>query len=112
MTDQTPPPAPGSPRRGYPGRPALDHAESRLRAALTQLARDPDTHDQAGTLAAAAATALTEITEAAYKVVEESPRYRARMKRQQRRTAGLFERRGRPVPPSLLDTPERGRDSS
>ncbi|MFE8011477.1 hypothetical protein ACFU3O_01915 [Streptomyces antibioticus] len=99
-------------RRGYPNRAALDHAESRLRAQLARLARDPDTIEQAGQLAQAAADALFTIWEAANKVEENSPRHRARMKRQQQRLTRAFERRGVPVPPPLLNAPENSRDGA
>lgn len=109
MTDQTPPPTPASLHRGYPGRAALDVAESRLRAQLAKLARDPDTIEQASTLAEHAAAALTEITTAAYKAEEDSPRSRARARRQRQRITGLFERAGRPLPDSFK-APEPHRD--
>lgn len=113
MADQPLPPTPPTSGRGYPGRAALNHAESRLRAVLAKLARDPDTIDQAAELAERAAQALAEITQDAHHIEERSPRARARARRQQQRLAGLFERRGRPLPPSLaalVDQPEAPRE--
>ncbi|MEU3093400.1 hypothetical protein ABZ690_00860 [Streptomyces sp. NPDC006967] len=94
---------------GYPGRPALDAADARLRAQLRRLTRDPDTEHQAAAITARAARALEELTRAAYQAEEESPRARARARRQQQRLAGLFTRAGRPVP-AALDTPEPDHD--
>ncbi|MFR0359084.1 hypothetical protein [Streptomyces sediminimaris] len=112
MDDQTPPTTLPASGRSYPGRSALDHAESRLRAALARLARDPDTYEQAGALAAAAATALAEITEAAHKAEENSPLTRARMQRRKDRVARQFRRAGRPVPDALKPPQEQPRDGA
>ncbi|MEV0209428.1 hypothetical protein AB0H97_29945 [Streptomyces sp. NPDC050788] len=84
-------------RRGYPGRLTLDAAQARLRSQLARLARDDDTLEQAGALAARAAAALDEVTEAALKAEERSPRVQGRLQREQRRMDAALHRAGLPV---------------
>ncbi|MGW3650223.1 hypothetical protein [Streptomyces sp. NPDC000878] len=104
MPDQPLPTAPLARRRGYPGRALLDAAQVRLRAQLARLGRDDDTVEVAGTLAIQAAAALDEVTAAALKAEEQSPRMQARLTRDQRRLDASLRRVG--------IAPERGRDGA
>lgn len=81
-------------RRGYPNRAVLDGAQVRLRSQLARLARDDDTLEAAGLLAVRAAAALDEVTAAALKAEEQSPRMQARLQRDQRRLDAALRRAG------------------
>lgn len=107
MAEKPFPASPSSRRSGVPNRAVLDAAQSRFRAALAKLSRDPDTREQAGLLAVQAAKALDALSVEANAVEEASPKHRARMERLERRVAYRFGQLGRPLPAALQRPEER-----